>query len=153
MKRTVLCFVFDRVNDSLLMIHKKRGQGAGKWNVPGGKIQASESELDAAIRETQEETGITPKNLAAIGELEFYFPSGNHWENHCTVYRAGSFSGALISESEECSARWVPVKEIPFEKLWDSDRLWLPLVLEGKEFRRSYVFDENDRVTEEKITS
>lgn len=151
MKQTVLCFVFDETSQSLLMIHKKRGQGAGKWNVPGGKIQAGESEKAAAIRETIEETGITPSNLEKIGELTFLFPKGNHWENHCSVFQTNTFSGSLVTETEECSAEWISLEQIPFDKLWDSDRIWLPLVLAGKNFHRIYTFDENDQVVEEKI--
>ncbi len=149
MKRTVLSFVFD--GDRLLMIHKKRGQGAGKWNVPGGKIQENESVIAAVFRETEEETGITPINPEKIGTLEFRFPNGNNWENICEVFVAKSFSGRLVGETEECSAMWVPVAEIPYEKLWDSDRCWLPLVLKRETFHRLYVFDENDSVIEEKI--
>ena len=148
MKRTVLSFVFD--GDRLLMIHKKRGQGAGKWNVPGGKIQDGEKSISAAIRETEEETGLTPKHPEKIGTLEFHFPKGNHWENVCEVYVSKSYSGCLIKETEECTAAWVPVSEIPYEKLWDSDRRWLPLVLKREPFHRVYVFDENDIVIEEK---
>lgn len=148
-KRTTLCFVFDRAANSLLMIYKKRGQGAGKWNVPGGKLQAGESPEAAAVRETEEETGIRPSALQLAGQLEFYFPESNGWDNTCSVYTAEDFTGQLIAETEECSAHWV--KEIPFEKMWDADRLWVPLLLAGKKFHRAYTFDANDRMKEEKI--
>ena len=149
MKRTVLSFVFD--GDRLLMIHKKRGQGAGKWNVPGGKIHDGENELSAVIRETEEETGITPEEPKKIGTLEFRFPKGNHWENTCEVFVAKKFNGDLVLETEECRASWVQIDKIPYEKLWDSDKRWLPLALSGKPFHRVYVFDENDKVVEEKV--
>jgi hypothetical protein len=43
------------------------------------------------------------------------------------------------------------VKEIPLEKMWDSDRRWLPLLLSGRKFHRVYRFDEHDQVVEEKV--
>lgn len=149
LKRTTLCFVFDRESDSLLMIFKKRGQGAGKFNVPGGKIHAGESALVAAERETREETGITPLVLREAGRLEFFFPENENWDNTCTVFTAERFTGTLISDTEECSALWVKLPQLPVDKMWDADRLWLPLLLRGKPFHRRYVFDAKDQVREE----
>jgi 8-oxo-dGTP diphosphatase len=148
LKRTVLVFVFDR--DSLLMIHKKRGQGAGKVNVPGGKLQENESPEQAAARETREETGITPTCLREAGRLEFYFPESNNWDNHCVVFTANGFTGNLVAENEECTAYWERVNAIPLEKMWDADRLWLPHLLKREWFHRAYVFAADDRVKEER---
>jgi 8-oxo-dGTP diphosphatase len=150
-RRTVLCFVFDRKLDKLLMIHKKRGQGAGKWNVPGGKIIAGESEAEAAARECFEETGILPADLREAGRLDFRFPEGNSWNNTCTVFTAEKYSGALVEETEECSSEWISLSTLPVDKMWDSDRLWLPLLLSGKPFHRVYIFDAVDKVKEEQV--
>lgn len=150
-KRTTLCFVFDRIHGRLLMIHKKRGQGTGKWNVPGGKVRPGESEEAAAIRETEEETGLRPSGLRLAGRLEFYFPEGNGWDNTCAVFTTEVCAGTLVPESEECSAEWVSLHAIPYEGMWDADRRWMPLLLDGKTFHRAYVFDAQDRVREENV--
>jgi 8-oxo-dGTP diphosphatase len=150
-KETTLCFVFDRPKSLLLMIEKKRGQGAGKWNVPGGKISPGESAEAAAARETEEETGIRPQTLKQAGVLEFYFPEGSSWSNICTVFTTDSFEGKLIPENEECTAHWVSLSSIPYEKMWDDDRLWLPLLLEGKPFHRIYSFDAHNRMQSEDV--
>ena len=149
-KRTVLCFVFDRGRGSLLMIQKKRGQGAGKLNVPGGKLQIGESEEAAALRETEEETGLRPGALHLAGRLEFYFPESDSWDNTCAVFTTESFSGELVLENEECSALWVKVAKIPLDRMWDADRLWLPHLLQGNWFHRAYTFDRADRVLVER---
>lgn len=143
-KKTVLCFVFR--GDELLMIHKKRGQGAGKMNVPGGKLRPGESAEEAAVRETEEETGIVPASLKEAGKLEFYFPESEAWDNTCTVFVADRCSGTLVAETEECSALWVQRNSIPLHQMWDADRLWLPLLLAGKPFHRAYTFDRHDKV-------
>lgn len=147
-KRTVLCFVFR--GDELLMIHKKRGQGAGKMNVPGGKLRGNETEEAAAERETVEETGIRPLGLRLAGRLEFYFPESDAWDNTCAVFISERCSGTLVPETDECSARWVKRKQIPIEQMWDSDRLWLPYLLAGRPFHRAYHFDASEKVTQER---
>lgn len=151
LKETVLCFVFRNGRKELLMIRKKRGQGAGKWNVPGGKLAPGEASERAAIRETEEETGIRPVSLSVAGKLEFYFPESESWDNICTVYTSDRFEGSLIPETEECSAHWVPLDEIPYEEMWDADRRWIPLLLEGRPFHRVYSFDSRDHVLSEEI--
>jgi len=150
-KRTTLCFVFNRAEGLLLMIEKRRGQGAGKWNVPGGKLHAGESEEAAAIRECEEETGIRPAAVTLAGRLEFYFPESKSWDNTCAVFTAEAFTGTLVKESEECFAHWVKLDAIPFDRMWDDDKLWVPLLLRGKPFHRIYTFDAHDHMAAEEI--
>ena len=45
-----LCFI--EKEGQLLLIHKKRGLGAGTINAPGGRLEPGETPLEAAIRET-----------------------------------------------------------------------------------------------------
>ena len=68
--------MFVKNGDQVLLIRKKRGLGAGKINGPGGKIEPGESARDGAIRETQEEVGITALDPVAMGELHFQFTDG-----------------------------------------------------------------------------
>lgn len=150
-KQTTLCFVFDRARGLLLMIEKKRGQGAGKWNVPGGKIAPGEDPSAAAIRETEEETGLQPVSVKLVGRLEFYFPESQSWDNTCAVFTAEEFTGTLIPQSDECDAHWVPLDQIPYDKMWDDDRLWVPLLLSGQPFHRVYTFDADDRMKNEQV--
>lgn len=149
-KKTVLTFVFDRARGRLLMIFKKRGQGTGKVNVPGGKVRPGEASEQAAVRETIEETGIEPLAPREAGRLEFAFPENDNWDNHCVVFTAEAWQGALIPETDECRAYWENLDRLPVEKMWDADRLWLPLLLAGKPFHRAYVFDRDDKVKEER---
>jgi 8-oxo-dGTP diphosphatase len=72
--KAVLCYII--INEQILLIHKKIGLGAGKINAPGGRIEDGETEIQAAVRETKEETGLTPCNLIKKAELHFLFTSG-----------------------------------------------------------------------------
>ncbi len=72
-ERSVLCFIFRE--SEVLLILKKRGLGNGKINAPGGKIEPGESPVQAAIRETQEEVGLTPHDPRYSGELFLSSPT------------------------------------------------------------------------------
>ena len=47
----------------LLLGRKKRGFGEGKWNGFGGKLEPGETVEEAAVRELQEESGVTATQL------------------------------------------------------------------------------------------
>lgn len=53
--------------EKLLLVHPTKQAWEGTYSLPKGKLEKDEEPIDAAIRETWEETGIkVPKNL--IGE-------------------------------------------------------------------------------------
>ena len=135
-ERANLCFV---VKDGrVLLIRKKRGLGAGKINGPGGKIEPGETALEAAIRETQEEIGVTPRAVEERGVLHFQFTDG--YSLHCTVFVATDFDGEPI-ETIEATPFWFAFDAIPFDEMWEDDRHWLPQVLAGKRFVAWFEFD------------
>ena len=135
-ERGVLCFLFR--GGQVLLILKKRGLGGGKINAPGGKIEPGESPLQAAIRETREEVGLTPHDPRPLGELFFQFTDG--YSLHCTVFRAERFEGVEV-ETGEALPMWTGVDAIPYEKMWADDAAWLPLLIAGRAFRGYYIFE------------
>ena len=132
----VLCFVRNR--DRILLIRKKSGMGAGKINGPGGRVKADEHPADAAIRETEEETGLRPGDVKRCGDLSFVFRDG--YSLYCTVFISHEFSG-VMRNTPEADPFWCRADRIPYEEMWEDDVLWLPRLLEGKVFRGFFVFD------------
>ena len=141
-----LCFVIR--GDEILLILKKRGLGAGKINAPGGRLEPGEAALDAAIRETQEELQITPRELVKRGELHFQFTDG--YSLHCTVFFAYDHDGEA-TETEEAVPAWTPLENIPYEKMWEDDRHWLPGAIAGQSFLGYFHFDGDKMVTKTMI--
>jgi len=136
-ERSVLCYVLDV--HQVLLIHKKRGFGAGKVSAPGGRIESGETPLAAAVRETQEEVGITPSHPVERGQLAFQFQNGH--SIHCIVFLARRFTGRLI-ETDEAKPIWTDRNKIPYSLMWQDDAVWLPGVLKGRGFRASFTFNE-----------
>lgn len=64
-----------RKDGRILLGHKRRGMGAGKWNGFGGKREDGETMRECAARELFEESGLIadPKALRSAGG--FIFPS------------------------------------------------------------------------------
>ena len=131
-----LCFVIQ--DGQILLIEKKRGLGAGKVNGPGGRLEKGETAEQAAIRETQEEVGITPTGVQWAGELRFQFRDG--YSLHCSVYRASGWEGELM-ETAEAKPFWVRTDQIPYDRMWADDEQWMPRLLSGEKFRGWFEFD------------
>ena len=135
-QRATLLFV---VRDGeILLIHKKRGLGAGKINGPGGRIDPGETPRQCAVREVQEELLIVPTGVRQCGELSFQFVDG--LSLHASVFTADGYQGTP-TETDEAIPVWAPVDKIPYEKMWADDPIWIPMMLAGQRFRGCALFD------------
>jgi 8-oxo-dGTP diphosphatase len=134
--RATLLFVV--AGGRILLIRKKRGLGAGKINGPGGRIEDGESALAGAVREVEEEIGVTPTEVSERGELSFQFVDG--YSIHVRVFRAGGWRGEPV-ETDEAVPLWFPLERRPYGEMWADDRVWLPLMLAGERFHGRFIFD------------
>lgn len=130
----------------ILLIEKKRGHGAGKVNGPGGKIDPGETPLECAMRETEEELHISVSDARKVGEL--WFQMSDYPSILCHVFIGGKFAGTP-TETEEAVPLWVPLDAIPYERMWDDDIHWLPLVLDRKTILGKFVFDGETMISKE----
>ena len=53
----------------VLLVRRAHEPGAGLWSVPGGRIEASESAMQAVAREVREETGLTVSVGQRLGQV------------------------------------------------------------------------------------
>ena len=134
--RATLTFVIE--GERLLLIRKKRGLGAGKINGPGGRLEPGEPPEVCAVREVEEELGITPRGLRARGELRFQFVDG--YSIHVYVFSADGYAGEP-RETDEAVPLWFDIDEVPYHEMWADDVLWLPRLLAGESVGGRFVFD------------
>ncbi len=125
--------------EEVLLIRKKRGLGAGKINGPGGKVDPGETPMECAIRETNEELLINPLNVKPAGELLFH-AEDDMPRIHGYVFVATDFEGTP-TETDEAIPLWFQIKDIPFDEMWDDDRLWLRQVLSGQSVKGYFTFE------------
>lgn len=119
--------------ECVLVGEKRRGLGNGKVVAPGGKLEPGESPREAVIREVREETGIDLTNveLEQVALIEYTFPTKPEWDQRSFVFRAVGIE-AQPSDSTELAARWCPLGEVPYDRMWSDAQSWVPSVLSGR---------------------
>lgn len=86
----------------ILMCKRKKDPYQGLFNLVGGKIEENEAGLDAAYRELEEESGISPANIELHHLMDFrYFYQGCWVE----VY-VGKLNGEVILQNEVNELFW-----------------------------------------------
>ena len=125
-------------DDSVLLIRKLRGHGAGKVNAPGGRVETGESVESCAIREVFEEVGIRVNALALRALLRYYDPPEG-FAMAGFAFVSSDFDGTP-AHTEEADPFWCSIDAIPYDEMWENDRIWLPRVLQGECLRADFRF-------------
>ena len=127
-------------SERVLLAQKKRGFGEGLWNGYGGKVEAGETLMQAALREIEEESGIKPEVLVTAGRLTITFEHKPNEEIEIHLFRCAPFYGEAV-ESEEMLPRWFTYDQIPYDAMWPNDPLWLRDFLSGKDIEAEFHLD------------
>ena len=152
MKRIEATMCLLRRDNKLLLALKKRGFGEGKYNGAGGKIEPGETVEEAMIRETEEEIFVTPTKYEKVGTVEFFeYVKGNKENIIFHLFVSTEWDGEP-QESDEMKPEWFDIDKIPYDKMFEDDKYWLPLVLEGKKIDAFFEFDVEWNLLSHKIT-
>lgn len=121
---------------------KRRGFGTGRIVGIGGHVEPGESDLEAGVRETFEETGlrVIPTQLYDAGRVTFRFPGAPQSDMSVALYRGTTWSGELVA-SDELDPEWHAVAQLPTDRMWDDSRIWLPHVLRGDRITAAITYD------------
>jgi len=86
----------------------------GKLEFPGGKVEATESALDALARELQEELGITVKSACPLIKINHQYPD----KSICLdVWEVTEFEGEPHG-AEGQETQWVPITQLCNERAY-----------------------------------
>ena len=123
LRQMSLCFLVDG-NQVLLGwkawgFGKDKQAGKDKWNGAGGKLQPGESLEQCAIREVEEEFGVTPTSLIQVAVINFYFPhvpEVENWNQQVHVFLVKSWQGELKPSDEMVKLQWFEFDQVPFDR-------------------------------------
>ena len=132
----------------ILLGMKKVRFGEGKYNGFGGKVENGETLEQAVTRETFEEAGINILDPEKMGEILFHFMTNQDHLVH--FFRATKFYGDP-KESDEMVPKWFYIDEIPYDKMWEDDKYWLPMLLNRQKFKGEFHFDDKFRIFRYKL--
>jgi 8-oxo-dGTP pyrophosphatase MutT (NUDIX family) len=142
--QTTLCLLLKE--GEILLAMKKRGFGVGRWNGVGGKMDAKKGDksiVDAVVRETKEEIGVDIINPEKVGIFHFRFPYKPEWDQDVHLFLAREWKGTP-EESEEMAPKWFSRDQLPYDQMWDDDKLWMPHILKGEKLEADFIFREGE---------
>ena len=94
----------------LLLIKRGHDPEAGKWSLPGGRIEPGETDAQALVREMREETGLTVLPGPLLGAVERPGPGGRIID--IRDYAATVTGGTLTAGDDAADARWVTTADV-----------------------------------------
>ena len=95
----------------------------GLWCLPGGHVEWGETLVEAAVRETQEETGLTIRAGALIGvfaDPELDRSAQGDYPVAVALFQGSVETGHPGLSVETTAVDWFPVNELP--ELWRPHR-------------------------------
>ena len=129
MDKTVLCYL--QKNDSYLFLYRNKKENdlnEGKWIGVGGHIEKGETKEDTLKREIKEETNLDIQSFTYHGEIIF---KNDDYEEVMYLYTSDDFLGEM-KPCDEGELHWVKKTDIMYLNLWEGDKVFLPLLIEGK---------------------
>lgn len=143
MKLATLCYVQN--NGKTLMLYRNKKENdyhEGKWNGLGGKFEAGETPEECAIREVEEESGLTMIDPVMKGHITFpLFDGKDDW--YVFLFTANIFEGQLI-DSPEGELEWIDNEKLTEINLWDGDKIFIPWLFKDKFFSAKFIYEDGE---------
>lgn len=125
----VVCAIIENDKDEVFIC--KRGAGRqleGKWEFPGGKVEANESHEQTIIREIKEELNSIVDPYEYIGKVNYEY---KNIEKPFSItlygYRCVLLNGKL-ELSEYTASKWINKKDLSTVDFSDADKPFIDLI-------------------------
>ena len=113
-----------RDDEVVVIVPRRRGShGARVLGLPKGHLDGDESELEAALREVREETGVEAAPLGKLGEISYtYERKGQPIDKRVVFYLLEYRSGELHPDHEIEQVEWMPLAEAVHSLSYEGER-------------------------------
>lgn len=122
-------------NDKVLMLKRR---DSGKWTLPGGTLELTESLIDCAIREVQEESGLKISITDILGtytdpDIRIQYSDGEVRREFTIVYVGKALNTEVSIDDESTGYQWVKLSQALSLPMADSQMQRISDVLEYAE--------------------
>jgi len=150
-----VCYVVEFKKKMILLGHKRKRQnskslGVGKWNGHGGHWKDSETIEATVARELLEESGLIVHSMEKRGiALAKNEAKNTLIELH--IFFVHDYDGELLLQTDEMINQWFTIDEIPYDQMWASDQILLPLFFAGKQVAGWFHYYDDNHLIWHKI--
>ena len=107
-------------DNKVLLVQRKKQPNAGLWGFPGGHIELGETGLACAVRELQEETGVTAKPLRYVTNIDLirHLDDGAIAFHYLlAVVECEYQAGVPVAADDAANAAWFSASQVAEGKL------------------------------------
>ena len=119
------CHVFRLVDNEPIYLLLKRSPEQiypGIWQCVTGKIEAGEKPHETALRELNEETGLTPLSMWTVDQVNHFFEAEQNRMNLIPVFGVEVESEMVILSTEHTEYKWCKIDEGVDFLLWNQQK-------------------------------
>lgn len=125
MKRLIDVYVY-RLNSGepefLLLLRSKKKIYANQWRMVGGKVNEAEAYWEGALREVEEELGLTPDTFWVIPSVNTFYEAKSDQIHQIPAFAAEISDQEITLDAEHTEFRWVTVDEIEEMIAWPEQK-------------------------------
>jgi len=108
----------------IVIVPKRRGaQGDTVMGLPKGHLDRGETEVEAAVREVREETGVVAAPVEKLGEISYtYEHRGQPIDKRVAFYLLEYQAGELDHDHEIEQVEWMPLEQAARSLTYEGER-------------------------------
>lgn len=156
-KHKLATLAYITCNDEVLLLYRNKKENdfhQGKFIGIGGRLEPGETPIECIIRELKEETGyiLKPEDVEFRGYI--YFDEVNRDKinedlpafNWLVFLYCVQVARKIEFENPEGKLSWVPINKIPYEKMWDGDKIFTPKLLNTNDIVEAKFLYNNEKI-------
>jgi 8-oxo-dGTP diphosphatase len=113
--------------DQVLLIRRGKAPLKGEWSLPGGRMEMGEGVAQTALRELEEETGVSAELLGLIDVVDHFHDGG---QAVLIDYAARWIAGEPAAGDDAMEARFFAINDAMALVSWDETRRVIALAVE-----------------------